>query len=213
MERRPSHPVTLLSSSACISVRQLRSMASVTESKVLVIYTGGTIGMLSLAGRGDRPQGGLAPEPFFLTETLRSQSRFHDPFEDSLFSHSSSVEGFRKWNYEQGSSSPSGRSSPQPTPTNTTAGTPNPGLEPTVHRSTVRSSRPIIHPIYPSNSPAPFLNDGPMSSNNKQSPYYETQLPTLVTPRTQSPYGFMRRIRYAILEASNTRSILWIPIN
>lgn len=35
------------------------------ESRVLVIYTGGTIGML--VGH----QGGYVPEPHFLTETLR----------------------------------------------------------------------------------------------------------------------------------------------
>ncbi|EPQ57971.1 asparaginase-domain-containing protein [Gloeophyllum trabeum ATCC 11539] len=54
------------------------------ESKVLMIYTGGTIGMLV-------GQQGYVPEPYFLTETLRNQSRFHDPLEDSLFSHSSTA--------------------------------------------------------------------------------------------------------------------------
>jgi len=61
------------------------------ESRVLLIYTGGTIGMLV-------SDTGYVPEPFFLFETLRSQtSRFHDPQGDSLFSRGRSVEGFRAW--------------------------------------------------------------------------------------------------------------------
>lgn len=61
------------------------------ESRVLIIYTGGTIGMLV-------SDTGYVPEPFFLFETLRSQtSRFHDPHGDSLLSQSRSVKGFREW--------------------------------------------------------------------------------------------------------------------
>ncbi|KAH9043063.1 L-asparaginase [Lactarius pseudohatsudake] len=73
------------------------SLAS-DESKVLLIYTGGTIGMLI----GER---GYVPVPYFLTETLRSQARFHDPLQDTLFSHAGSVQDFKQW-------SSSGRSSP-----------------------------------------------------------------------------------------------------
>jgi hypothetical protein len=48
---------------------------------------------------------GYVPEPFFLFETLRSQtSRFHDPFGDSLLSKSRSVEGFRQWSESQSAS-------------------------------------------------------------------------------------------------------------
>jgi 60kDa lysophospholipase len=61
------------------------------ESRVLLLYTGGTIGMLV-------SDAGYIPEPFFLFETLRSQtSRFHDPLGDSLLSRGRSVEGFRAW--------------------------------------------------------------------------------------------------------------------
>jgi 60kDa lysophospholipase len=61
------------------------------ESRVLLLYTGGTIGMLV-------SDAGYVPEPFFLFETLRSQnSRFHDPLGDSLLSRGRSVEGFREW--------------------------------------------------------------------------------------------------------------------
>lgn len=68
------------------------------ESRVLLIYTGGTIGMLV-------SDAGYVPEPFFLFETLRSQtSRFHDPLGDSLLSKSRSVDEFRKWSQSQSQS-------------------------------------------------------------------------------------------------------------
>ncbi|OMJ21048.1 hypothetical protein AYI69_g5983, partial [Smittium culicis] len=51
---------------------------SIGISRVLVIYTGGTIGMVNT------PDSGYVPEKGYLTEYLKSQSRFHDPdgFED-----------------------------------------------------------------------------------------------------------------------------------
>jgi hypothetical protein len=84
------------------------------ESRVLLIYTGGTIGMLV-------SDTGYVPEPFFLFETLRSQtSRFHDPLGDSLLSKSRSVEEFRKWSQSQSASRDQSKSrgtSPQRTVT------------------------------------------------------------------------------------------------
>ncbi|KAF7311511.1 L-asparaginase [Mycena kentingensis (nom. inval.)] len=83
---------------------------STNETRVLVIYTGGTIGMLI----GNR---GYVPEPYFLTETLKSQTRFHDPLQDSLFSNSGSVSNFRQFLSGGGS----GRNSPSSqSPVNTT---------------------------------------------------------------------------------------------
>jgi lysophospholipase len=148
------------------------------ESRVLIIYTGGTIGMLV-------GQQGYVPEPHFLTETLRSQTRFHDPLQDSLFSNSGSVEGFRTWTLSGGS----GRASPisaAMTPTHAT---------PPLHTLLVRSSRPIGNQ---------FLGSGA----KKQSPcvkvaenVYEAPLPSLVTPSSSVPGSSGRkRIRYAILE-------------
>ncbi|KAA1469340.1 L-asparaginase [Dentipellis sp. KUC8613] len=150
------------------------------ESKVLVIYTGGTIGMLV-------GQQGYVPEPYFLTETLRSQARFHDPLQDSLFSHSASVEGFRQW-----SSNPeSGRSSP-------TAGrfAASSGLLSTLR---VRSSHPIG---VPSGLPLPdqhLLQKQPHCTKISDD-LYEAHVPALVTPRTAAPGGGGKRIRYAVLE-------------
>ena len=95
---------------------------------------GGTIGMLV-------GQQGYVPEPYFLTETLRSQNRFHDPLQDSLFSNSGSVQGFREW---------SGRSSPQGESANVTP------EDPQGRTLLVRSSRPIGH--------ATTLNPSPTTS-------------------------------------------------
>ncbi|PWN49468.1 asparaginase-domain-containing protein [Violaceomyces palustris] len=62
------------------------------EALVLCLYAGGTIGMV----RQDA-NSGFAPYPSFLTETLRSQSRFHDPHADSIFSWSDSVDRYKTW--------------------------------------------------------------------------------------------------------------------
>lgn len=162
------------------------------ESKVLIIYTGGTIGMLV----GHQ---GYVPEPYFLTETLLNQHRFHDPYEESLFSHSASVEGFREW-------SNSGRSSPAPSPRESTFGSrpATPGRPQGPHQPStllVRSSRPI-------GTPVPLNASGKSSNSPLRHPQcrkvsedvYEAHLPSLVTPRTTTNGSSSKRIRYVILE-------------
>ncbi|KAJ7745018.1 L-asparaginase [Mycena maculata] len=169
------------------------------ESRVLVIYTGGTIGMLI----GNR---GYVPEPFFLTETLKSQTRFHDPLQDSLFSNSGSVQGFRQFLSQSGRSSPSG-------PSPTTAEFKPPTL-------LVRSSRPIGN----------FATRGLGGLNQLDAPapptcvklaenLYEAHLPSLITPRSSvSGGGGSKSIRYAILEwnplldSSNIETEDWIRL-
>ncbi|KDR73574.1 hypothetical protein GALMADRAFT_1337020 [Galerina marginata CBS 339.88] len=171
--------------------------SSLDESRVLVIYTGGTIGMLV-------GQQGYVPEPYFLTETLRSQNRFHDPLQDSLFSNASSVQGFREW---------SGRSSPNPESASVTP------VDAIARTLLVRSSRPIGH----ATALNPNLNN--IFSRNQPrcvqvSEYvYEAYLPTLVTPRSKVPGGTSSKsIRYAILEwnplldSSNMAIEDWIRI-
>lgn len=151
------------------------------ESRVLVIYTGGTIGMLV------GPQG-YRNEPQFLTETLRCQSRFHDPLEDSLYSHSGSIEGYRKW-------TSSGKSSPLPE----SSQFPNKGELPTL---TVRSTRPII-PQLATDTQKPNLTDTNTSKIRCQKisdRIFECQLSCLVTPKSRIHGGIAKRIRYAILE-------------
>lgn len=158
------------------------------ESKVLIIYTGGTIGMLV----GNK---GYVPEPYFLTETLRSQSRFHDPQQNSLFSHSGSVTGFRKWN------SSSGRASPRSA---SPSGTPPSQPEPTL---IVRSCRPI-------GSSASLGLDEQVAARQPgcamvSENIYEAHIPSLVTPRSAVPAGTgTKSIRYAVLEVGNNISCL-----
>ncbi|KAH9050604.1 L-asparaginase [Lactarius hengduanensis] len=174
------------------------SLAS-DESKVLLIYTGGTIGMLI----GER---GYVPVPYFLTETLRSQARFHDPLQDTLFSHAGSVQDFKQW-------SSSGRSSPISTGFSTPLSTVS--QQPTL---LVRSSRPM--------DPAPSL--GPLAagpprgvqprSKKISDNVYEAHVPALVTPRSVITGGIGKRIRYAVLEwhplldSSNIEIEDWIRI-
>jgi lysophospholipase len=156
------------------------SLAS-DESKVLLIYTGGTIGMLI----GEH---GYVPVPYFLTETLRSQARFHDPLQDTLFSHASSVQVFRQW-------SSSGRSSPISTGFSTP-------LSPVSQQPTllVRSSRTME----PAPSLAPVTAGPPRGvqphSRKISDNVYEAHVPALVTPRSVITGGIGKRIRYAVLE-------------
>ncbi|KAJ7709644.1 L-asparaginase [Mycena rosella] len=168
------------------------------ESRVLVIYTGGTIGMLI----GNR---GYVPEPFFLTETLKSQTRFHDPLQDSLFSNSGSVQGFRQFLSGSGRSSPSGQSP-------STVQFKLPTL-------LVRSSRPIGN--FATLGPNQSLDGTPtppicmkLADN-----LYEAELPSLITPRSSvSGSSGSKSIRYAILEwnplldSSNIETEDWIRL-
>lgn len=162
----------------CLLASSPKMMHAVNESCVLVIYCGGTIGML----KSDKQ--GYVPEPFYLTETLRAQSRFHDPHEDSLFSHSSTVQGFRKW-------SKSGSSTPLQIPLSK-ASESHP-----MHTLLVRSSRPITS--------LPGFSDFPTSSSCTpiSDNCYEARLPSLVTPVGLNGL----RIRYAVLEVSSHPSI------
>ncbi|KAK7037940.1 asparaginase-domain-containing protein [Favolaschia claudopus] len=165
------------------------------ESRVLIIYTGGTIGMLF--GKNS-----YVPEPFFLTETLKSQTRFHDPLQDSLFSNSASVQGFRQFLSGSGRSSPSGPH----TPTTTQFKTPT---------LLVRSSRPIgdFATLGPHQSDAPIPPVCVKVADN----VYEAELPSLITPRS-SVHGSTKSIRYAILEwnplldSSNIETEDWIRL-
>ncbi|KAH8914941.1 asparaginase-domain-containing protein [Atractiella rhizophila] len=62
----------------------------IDQSQILVLYTGGTIGMV-------KGEGGYTPIRGYLLENLKSQSRFHDPMGDSIMEHSHSVDSYRSW--------------------------------------------------------------------------------------------------------------------
>ncbi|KWU43556.1 asparaginase-domain-containing protein, partial [Rhodotorula sp. JG-1b] len=77
------------------------------EARVLVLYTGGTIGMLKTES------GGFAPHSGFLASKLSLPCTFHDPAGESVFANSSSVGAFNQWSAAR---SQSGTSSPAAPP-------------------------------------------------------------------------------------------------
>ncbi|KAJ7074300.1 L-asparaginase [Mycena amicta] len=163
------------------------------ETRVLVIYTGSKhSSLLKLVGPSECLLGnrGYVPEPYYLTETLKSQTRFHDPMQDSLFSNSGSVQGFRQFLSGGGSgrASPSGQS-----PVNAQF------RQPTL---LVRSSRPI------GTSVALGQNiDGPTCVKVAEN-IYEAHLPSLVTPRTSLPEAVWN----PLLDSSNIETEDWIRL-
>jgi lysophospholipase len=136
--------------------------------------------------------------PYFLTDAS-SQTRFHDPLQDSLFSNSGSVQGFRQFLSGSGRSSPSG-----PSPTTAQFKSPTTLL--------VRSSRPIgnfanLGPNQPSDAPIP------PTCVKVADNLYEAHLPSLITPRSSVHGGSSKSIRYAILEVSAKKVVLIDGIN
>ncbi|KAG8748772.1 hypothetical protein FRC12_013783 [Ceratobasidium sp. 428] len=162
----PGHPKLSLPPSALLGLGD-------SESRVLIIYTGGTIGMLV------NELGSYAPEPFFLTQTLRAQARFNDPEGASLFSNSGTIANYRQW-----TASDATRKSGPTTPTGGVAvvEVQQPDLK-------VRSSRPIMSQ---NTGGGGAVEDG----------VYEGYLPSLVTPRSKATGGNSKRVRYAVLEVS-----------
>ena len=141
-------------------------------------------------------QRGYVPEPYFLTETLRSQKRFNDPLQNSLFSNAGSVQGFRKWS--------SGKPSPQQPTLNggTTSDTPPVQVVPDPPGKTflVRSSCPIGHQSTTLEDSEKHVSTQPTCIRVSEN-VYEAHLPTLVTPPSKVPGGSgSKSIRYAILE-------------
>lgn len=184
-----SEPPSRLASAGIASTAMDVSHSS-DESKVLIINTGGTINMIF-------SQQGYVPEPYFLTETLHSQHRFHDPLEESLFSHSSSLEGYRRWSSNSGKNSPTGTTfgSREPSPSRG-------GARSYSHQALtlpVRSCRPIGLPEHLAPQMDRVISRQPVCRKVIED-IYEAQLPTLVTPRSSGPGGSSKRIRYAVLE-------------
>ncbi|KZO95804.1 asparaginase-domain-containing protein [Calocera viscosa TUFC12733] len=172
------------------------SRATTGESRILVIYTGGTIGMV-LSGQG------YTPEPNLLTESLRTQTRFHDPLGTSLFSNAESSSSFKSWAASRASS---GSGTPRSAPTYLDV--PLEGAsEPTL---LIRSSRPIVKDG--------LMNDNIAGTSPNGVPYYEKHIPSLITPSVHASGDARKRIRYAILEwqplldSSNMELSDWVRI-
>ncbi|KAG9124289.1 hypothetical protein FRC07_012131 [Ceratobasidium sp. 392] len=139
--------------------------------------------------------GSYAPEPFFLTQTLRAQARFHDPEGASLFSNSGTIANYRQW-----TATDSTRKSGATTPVAGVASAvvQQPDLK-------VRSSRPI-------------MSQNSTGGEADEDGVYEGYLPSLVTPRSKATGGNSKSVRYAVLEwhplldSSNMRPEDWLGI-
>lgn len=133
--------------------------------------------------------GSYAPEPFFLTHTLRAQARFHDPEGVSLFSNSGTVAHYRQWS----SDSTHDLKRLNITASDLAQKYEGPDL-------LVRSSRPI-------------MSQSVEGVDVKQDGYYEGHLPSLVTPKSKAIGGNTKRVRYAVLEVSRCANwVAWLLI-
>ncbi|KAF9966382.1 hypothetical protein BGZ70_002506 [Mortierella alpina] len=147
-------------------------------SRVLIIYTGGTIGMSNTA------QHGYVPVPNFLAETLSKQSRFHDlPSLNTVFGRLSRT-----------NSNVDLESLPN-------SATLNKHLDPAMNGLHRKHSIPPEHATI--NGTASGANLAPNTPVNKiripcfsHLPNSQGKIPSLITP--PSLYG--KRIRYSILE-------------
>ncbi|KAE8219139.1 hypothetical protein CF319_g7112 [Tilletia indica] len=188
--------------------------------RVLLLYAGGTIGMVQ------GPDGAFEPSSGFLTDTLRAQSRFHDPEGSSIFSWSSSTAHYQAWSKANsqpgsGANTPSSSSVQQanlpvspPRPSSSVQHQ-NEGRAATSSRlDAVRSSKssgpssssssastagPAFGPSITVKSSAPKATSSRHSISSQMSgdgSHLILNLPTLVTPRTTSG----RRVSYSILE-------------
>lgn len=167
------------------------------ESRILILYCGGTLGMVR------HPSQGYVPYPGFLTETLRSQSRFHDPEGNSIFSWSDTTERYQKW--AEAYSRPS-------------SGTNTPNHHDLTSSDKRSSPENIGTAFYPrvkvlSSSPEGTFTKNAIQSKIDKDGRLEMILPTMVTPISEK-----KRIRFAVLEydplldSSNIETKDWLRL-
>jgi len=152
------------------------SLISDNVSRVLIIYTGGTIGMA-------HSENGYIPVPEFLTQTLASMSRFHDPAGQSIAKKAAGT--------------------PILSTVSSSSAIPPSLVEYTSLTNPVNIA--LTYPDQSSSSLAPLLAPANLNPNNDASyfvingtPVMRTLKPALITP--PSLYG--KRIRYSVLEYS-----------
>lgn len=140
------------------------------EARVLLIYTGGTVGMVN-------GPDGYAPEANFLTKSLLMDNRFNDPERNSMCSlvGAPNIQKYLNSNHIT-----------RPTTQQSQCRSMNFIL--------VRSSRPIVNWTFPS----PGRLECIQFYENPDG-VYEAYVPSLVTPRYNDNYG-MKSVRYTILE-------------
>lgn len=141
---------------------------------------------------------GYAPYPGFLTETLRTQARFHDPHADSIFSWSDTTDRFKQWSEVYSKSHPPTRSgspthSDVPSPRSATN-----GLDSPLGSYTPMSGPPFSKPLcVRSSDPKGTSTRNAVSKKVLQDGTLEMQLPSLITPKSSHN---QQRVRYAVLE-------------
>ncbi|KAI8845244.1 asparaginase-domain-containing protein [Chytriomyces cf. hyalinus JEL632] len=161
-------------------------------SRVLILYTGGTIGMKNHHIQGYTPAKG------FLTETLKGMRRFNDPFAalvPEAYSRDSSASAFSSPSWAETSDS-----AVQYQPVNLPLQYNYPSTD-----GEKEVERPPTRRMSSSSDPVIVINGTPV---------IRSRLPILVTPRTM--YG--KRIKYSILEydplmdSSNMTMKDWVKI-
>ncbi|GAA98674.1 uncharacterized protein L969DRAFT_95101 [Mixia osmundae IAM 14324] len=162
------------------------STSATTESRVLLLYTGGTIGMCK-----DDASGGYAPIPGYFFDSLKSQSRFHDPYGDSLLGHSGTAGQYIKWKADTAAhtvQSPVSSAQMIDSPISSLPARLEETQEGTQERRPSVTSGTST-PIPPTTAPlAVHTLDGTI------------ELPTLLMPPTYHGGSGGRRIRYAVYE-------------
>lgn len=139
---------------------------------------------------------GYAPFPGFLTETLRTQTRFHDPHADSIFSWSDTTERFQQWSNAYSQSRPPTRPA-SPTNAATSRGA-SPAPSPGPSSSLLTNGPPFSKAIeVKSSDPEGTSTRYALSQQILPDGTLSMQLPSLVTPKS-SHNG--QRIRYTVLE-------------
>lgn len=174
-----------------------------STSSVLCLYAGGTLGMIKHEGSG------YAPYPGFLTETLRTQARFHDVDETSIFSWSDTTARFKQWTEAYSTHSHPSTRDPSPAPERHRHGDRGRDLEanpspptPNFYSSLVAAANafgpPFAGPVrVRSSDPAGTSTSNALSQKILSDGTLEMQLPTLITPKSSHN---QRRVRYTVLE-------------
>lgn len=144
---------------------------------------------------------GYAPYPGFLTETLRTQARFHDVDATSIFSWSDTTARFKQWSeaYSTQSQPPTRAPSPvhsssAPTHEDNALGTGSPSTPSTSNAFGPPFSKPVR---VRSSDPKGTSTRNAVSKRTLPAGTLEMQLPTLITPKSSHS---QRRVRYTVLE-------------
>lgn len=169
-------------------------MSSNQERRILALYAGGTLGMV-------HGEAGYAPFPGFLTETLRTQSRFHDPHGDSIFSWSDTASRFSQWSEAYSRSRPPTRPT-SPHASNSSSASSSRDASPSpaagIGSSLLTTGPPFSKGITVlSSDPKGTSTRNAVSQKILPDGTLSLELPSLITPKSSHN---QQRIRYTVLE-------------